>query len=120
MDDAPATLPDLDKLDPASLKALVVGLHAYIGHLKLVIAKLRRTQFGRKSEKLTRQIEQLELQLEAWKLSELRRCSAQRKSLQRRLLVLTQPSGVRCLHTCAVKCTSILPRKRTARSAEAS
>ena len=37
---------------------------AEIEHLKLMIAKLRRMQFGRKSEKLDRQIEQLELQLE--------------------------------------------------------
>ena len=35
-----------------------------IEHLKLQIAKLRRMQFGRKSEKLDHQIEQLELQLE--------------------------------------------------------
>ncbi len=35
-----------------------------IEHLKLLIAKLRRMQFGRKSEKLERQIEQLELKLE--------------------------------------------------------
>jgi transposase len=35
-----------------------------IEHLKLMIAKLRRMQFGRKSEKLDHQIEQLELQLE--------------------------------------------------------
>ena len=35
-----------------------------IEHLKLLIAKLRRMQFGRKSEKVERQIEQLELQLE--------------------------------------------------------
>lgn len=35
-----------------------------IEHLKLTIAKLRRMQFGRKSEKLDRQIEQLELRLE--------------------------------------------------------
>lgn len=33
--------------------------------LKLLIAKLRRMQFGRRSEKLDRQIEQLELQLDA-------------------------------------------------------
>jgi len=32
--------------------------------LKLLIAKLRRMQFGRKSEKLERQIEQLELRLD--------------------------------------------------------
>lgn len=37
---------------------------AEIEHLKLTIAKLRRMQFGRKSEKLDHQIEQLELQLE--------------------------------------------------------
>jgi Transposase C of IS166 homeodomain len=36
-----------------------------IEHLKLLIAKLRRAQFGRSSEKLDRQIEQLELRLEA-------------------------------------------------------
>lgn len=35
-----------------------------IEHLKLTIAKLRRMQFGRKSEKLDLQIEQLELRLE--------------------------------------------------------
>ena len=35
-----------------------------IEHLKLQIAKLRRMQFGCKSEKLDHQIEQLELQLE--------------------------------------------------------
>jgi DNA repair exonuclease SbcCD ATPase subunit len=35
-----------------------------IAHLKLLIAKLQRMQFGRKSEKLTQQIEQLELRLE--------------------------------------------------------
>ncbi len=34
-----------------------------IEHLKLLLAKLHRMQFGRKSEKLTRQIEQLELSL---------------------------------------------------------
>jgi len=76
MDDAPAILPDLDKLDPAALKALVVGLHGYIEHLRLVIAKLRRTQFGRKSEKVARQIEQLELQLEG--LEAIRTAQVQR------------------------------------------
>jgi|GEM_PF-5776865 len=35
-----------------------------IEHLKLLIAKLRRMQFGRRSEKVDRQIEQLELRLE--------------------------------------------------------
>lgn len=64
-------LPDLDTLDHEALKALVVQTHsqlqlrtAEIEHLKLLIAKLQRLQFGRKSEKLSRQIEQLELRLE--------------------------------------------------------
>jgi len=46
------------------LKAQLNTRAAEIEHLKLWIAKLRRMQFGRKSEKLDHQIEQLELQLE--------------------------------------------------------
>src|SRR6202163_4996834 len=89
---ARATLPDLDALDPHELKALIRALHeqvfshqkqlttqqeeifsqreqlasrdAEIEHLKLLIAKLRRLQFGRSSEKRECQIEQLELRLE--------------------------------------------------------
>jgi transposase len=64
MFDAPATSPDVDKLDAAAVKALVASLYAEIEHLKLMVAKLRRMHFGRKSEKLHRHIEQLELQLE--------------------------------------------------------
>lgn len=48
----------------AGLRAQLNTRAAEIEHLKLVIAKLRRMQFGRKSEKLDHQIEQLELQLE--------------------------------------------------------
>jgi len=68
---APTALPDLDGLNAAGLKALILVQHeqllshrSEIEHLKLLIAKLRRMQFGRKSEKLDRQIEQLELKLE--------------------------------------------------------
>ena len=64
MVDAPRTLPDLDALDPAAMKAMIADQHAVIEHLKLIIAKLRRMQFGRRSEKVDRQIEQFELQLE--------------------------------------------------------
>jgi transposase len=66
-----ATLPDLSKLNPDELKALIVSQHQLIvsrddeiEQLKLLIAKLRRMQFGRSSEKLNRQIEQLELRLD--------------------------------------------------------
>ncbi|MDT4834595.1 IS66 family transposase ISBcen14 [compost metagenome] len=77
----PTTLPD----DLATLKAMIVARDAdlaaerrrvttlegqlsdraiEIEHLKLLIAKLKRQQYGRKSEKLDQQIEQLELKLE--------------------------------------------------------
>jgi len=73
-----AILPDLNTLDADSLRALLVETHerycttaqrlqsreSEIEHLKLLLAKLQRMQFGRKSEKLQRQIEQLELRLE--------------------------------------------------------
>jgi transposase len=86
------TLPDLNTLDQNALKAILLATHERfiaqheeliaaqeqllvkeeqllsrvheIEHLKLLIAKLRRLQFGRKSEKVERQIEQLELKLE--------------------------------------------------------
>src|SRR5258708_28316013 len=79
------TLPDLDTLHPHELKVLIlsqqekifsqheqllskdeqlVSRDNEIEHLKLLLAKLRRVQFGRKSEKLDREIEQLELRLD--------------------------------------------------------
>ena len=70
MVDTPLAMPDLDALDPATLKAMfllqqteLLSHKAQIEHLQLLIAKLRRMQFGRSSEKIGRQIEQLELQL---------------------------------------------------------
>jgi transposase len=66
-DDIEAALPD----DLESLKALVLeqraklaSKSAEIEHLKLVLAKLRRMQFGRSSERMDQQIEQMELRLE--------------------------------------------------------
>nr|WKF58035.1 hypothetical protein HUO10_002532 [Paraburkholderia busanensis] len=47
-----------------SQKAAIATDKAEIEHLKLLIAKLRRIQFGREWEKLDHQIEQLELRLE--------------------------------------------------------
>jgi transposase len=71
MVDAPLAMPDLDALEPATLKAMflvqqseLLSHKTLIEHLQLLIAKLRRMQFGRSSEKIGRQIEQLELQLE--------------------------------------------------------
>jgi transposase len=92
-----ATLPDLDQLDSKALKSLILELHdqvfsnqqeilsqreqlasrdTEIEHLKLLIAKLRRMQFGRSSEKLDRQIEQLELRLEELQTSQAEKTAA--------------------------------------------
>jgi transposase len=66
-----AALPDLNRLDVATLREMVIRQHeqlssrdAEIERLRLIISNLRRMQFGRKSEKIQREIEQLELQLE--------------------------------------------------------
>ena len=53
----------LQELVDSQLAALA-SRAAEVEHLKLLIAKLRRMHFGRKSEKLDAQIEQLELRLE--------------------------------------------------------
>lgn len=54
-----APLPD----DPALLKAMVSAQQAEIEHLNLVIAKLRRMQFGRRSEQIDTPPNQFELAL---------------------------------------------------------
>ena len=64
--------------DPVELRALLIAAHAELAlaqvalqnqsleiqNLRLLLAKLKRMQFGRSSEKLNNQISQLELQLE--------------------------------------------------------
>ena len=65
MSSARDDLPD----DVEQLKQLVLASRAEVEHLKLMIAKLRRLQFGRHSEKLDREIEQLELRLEELQVS---------------------------------------------------
>jgi transposase len=99
-----ATPRDLEQLDSEALKSLILSLQeqvfshrkqlstqqeeilsqreqlasrdAEIEHLKLLIAKLRRMQFGRSSEKLDRQIEQLELRLEELQTSQAEKTAA--------------------------------------------
>lgn len=71
-------LPDLKMLDADTLQALLLAAHGEleiareqllsrdqeVEYLKLQLAKLRRMLFGRSSEKVVQQIEQLELRLE--------------------------------------------------------
>jgi transposase len=77
MADAHASVVDLSRLDREALEALVVAQqeklltrNSEIEHLKLIIAKLRRMMFGTKSEKIAREVEQLELKLEELETSE--------------------------------------------------
>src|SRR5574343_545707 len=50
--------------DTTTLQAMVVAQQSEIEHLKLIIAKLRRMQFGQRSEKIDEMVGQLELALE--------------------------------------------------------
>ena len=101
-------LPNLDALNHNELKALIFLQRAQllskdeqlqsrdheIEHLKLLIAKLRRMQFGRKSEKLDRQIEQLELRLDELQATQAENTAASHT-----------PAGVAPVATVAVKPT---------------
>jgi len=66
-----SALSDLDALDVEALKTLVIEQHTqlnkskqFIEHQRLMLDKLRQMLFGRKSEKIRIEIEQLELKLE--------------------------------------------------------
>ncbi len=81
----PPPLPD----DVEALKRLVLEQHAKLAantieieQLKLLIAKLRRLQFGRSSEKLSREIEQLELRLEELQTAQAQATTAEQPLVQ--------------------------------------
>jgi transposase len=65
----PTDVEALQRMVPEQRAALASNT-IEIEHLKLVIAKLRRLQFGRSSEKLTREIDQLELRLEELQMAQ--------------------------------------------------
>lgn len=84
-------LPDLSQLDAEALRELLVNQHTEfhqkllsreqeIEHLKLVIARLRRMVFGPKSEKITQEIEQLELKLEELEAVQARQAMVRRQA----------------------------------------
>src|SRR5215471_14553461 len=89
-------LPDLQRLNADELRALIISQHemlasrdSEIEHLKLLISKLRREQYGRSSEKLDRQIEQLELRLGELEAS---RANDNERSESRRDSVVARPA----------------------------
>ena len=76
---APESLPD----DIAALKHIIaemardaVAAKAEIAKLKFQLARYRRAEFGRSSEKLTREIEQLELAIESLESDQAERLAA--------------------------------------------
>jgi transposase len=66
----------------SSQQEQLLSRDAEIEHLKLLIAKLRRMKFGRSSEKLDRQIEQLELRLEELQTSQAENTTVHRSARQ--------------------------------------
>ena len=132
MADLPIVPSDLSTLDRGLLEALVIAQQKQmlakdeaiaahheklisrdneIEHLKIVIAKLRRMIFGTKSEKVTREIEQLELKLEELETGKAERVSA---TTRRTHLHGTSRRGAHCLRIYPVKCIPICPLKRHA------
>jgi len=85
-----------------------------IEHLKLIIAKLRRMMFGTKSEKIAREVEQLELNWKSWRL--VRPLVPQRR--HRPAIPLAENgSVVHCLNIYPAKPTRIcLPKKLAQRA----
>jgi len=136
-----AGLPDLDTLNYEALKALIVAQHEQllskdeqllhkdeqltsrdeeIERLKLLIAKLRRMEFGRKSEKLDWEIEQLELKLDELQASRAEQAAACRSPLaasdvNRRRKV----RGRRCQRISLAKRTRSYRNRKPARTAAA-
>ncbi|GAB1411701.1 hypothetical protein MASR1M97_04370 [Candidatus Desulfobacillus denitrificans] len=96
--------------DIDALRAMVLAQQAQIEHLKLVIAKLRRMQFGRRSEQLGQTIDQLELALE-----ELETAKAQSAApaVAAEPAEANKPARNPCRHTCRAR-RSCWPRRTPA------
>ena len=122
MADAHASVVDLSRLDREALEALVVAQqeklltrNSEIEHLKLIIAKLRRMMFGTKSEKIAREVEQLELKLEELETGE---AGVSPSSCADSAAPLAENgSVVHCLSICHAKPTRICLLKKPAQRA---
>lgn len=108
-------LPDLDTPDTAALKDVVVRQHAQtssldaeVERLRLIIPRLRRVQFGRKSETIQREIEQLDLQLEDLEAGNVEEQLQTGKTLAHRAAAVFAAANV---SRQAVLCRIIFPAK---------
>jgi transposase len=119
-----ASLPDLDSLDLEAAKALLIAQHqsytttlssrsTEIERLMLLVEKLQRMLFGTKSEKVLRQIEQLELQLEELQAANAIEKHAAAASVARPLAA--GPSADHCPNICHVRSIPICRTMRPAR-----
>ena len=108
----PDNLPD----DPAALKRIIAAMsqdaltaQAEIARLKFQLARYRRAEFGRSSEKLGRESEQLELALEALETDQAERRQHRRlwPRLLRALLKRRSRRAARCRNTCRERICAI-------------
>jgi transposase len=107
---ASESLPD----DITALKRIIaemardaVAAKAEIAKLKFQLARYRRAEFGRSSEKLTREIEQLELAIESLESDQAERLAAASPMVQRRSRKRSRNRSRRAGH-----CPSICRAKR--------
>jgi transposase len=103
---APDNLPD----DAAALKRIIAAMaqdaltaQAEIARLKFQLARYRRAEFGRSSEKLARDLEQLELALETLETDQAERLARHRRQWPRQSRPRPKRRsrrGARCPNTC--------------------
>ena len=114
-----------EQLLPTTRTSNLLSRDHEIEHLKLLIAKLQRMQFGRKSEKVERQIEQLTLKLEELEASRAEReqqAPPCRDCARHGLCSLCQEEtsrGVHCPNIFCVSPSCMSLRSRRARSVAA-
>ena len=103
---APDNLPD----DPAALKRIIAAMaqdgltaQAEIARLKFQLARYRRAEFGRSSEKLARDTEQLELALETLETDQAERLAMASPAVAAAVEIAAEaqkPAGAHCRNTC--------------------
>lgn len=91
-----------------------------IERLRFLLARLQRLQFGQKSEKVQRQIEQLELRLDELKRMRVRAASGRKKRFQRQpFWGRVNQYGDPCPNICRARSKHTSPRVRLVRIAVA-
>jgi hypothetical protein len=103
----------------AAAEARASGAAAMIAHLKLVIAKLRRDQYGQSAERGRKLLDQLELQLEELEADATERSVIAERDTSVQAFTRRRPVRAPCRHICRASASSSR-RPAPARSAAAS